>query len=66
MPGRAKPAYPGGGIDGGIAAFDRPVSDSADAIGGWATAGVGQKYGSGYGIKVKARWQGRIVDRMLE
>ena len=27
-------------------------SDIADAIGGWATAGVGQKYGSGYGLEV--------------
>ena len=38
-------------------------SDIADAIGGWATAGVGQKYGSGYGLEVKARWMERIVDR---
>ena len=36
-------------------------SDIADAIGGWATAGVGQKYGSGYGLEVKARWMERIV-----
>ena len=28
-------------------------SDIADAIGGWATAGVGQKYGSGYGLESK-------------
>jgi len=38
-------------------------SDIADAIGGWATAGVGQKYGSGYGLEVKARWMERIVVR---
>ena len=38
-------------------------SDIADAIGGWATAGVGQKYGSGYGLEVKARWMKRIVVR---
>ena len=36
-------------------------SDIADAIGGWATAGVGQKYGSGYGLEVKARWMERIA-----
>ena len=36
-------------------------SDIADAIGGWATAGVCQKYGSGYGLEVKARWMERIV-----
>ena len=36
-------------------------SDIADAIGGWATADVGQKYGSGYGLEVKARWMERIV-----
>ena len=36
-------------------------SDIADAIGGWATAGVGQKYGSGYGLEVKARWMDRIA-----
>ena len=36
-------------------------SDIADAIGGWATAGVGQKYGSGYGLEVKARWIDKIV-----
>ena len=34
-------------------------SDIADAIGGWATAGVGQKYGSGYGLEVKAKWMER-------
>ena len=38
-------------------------SDIADAIGGWATVGVGQKYGSGYGLEVKARWMERIVVR---
>ena len=29
--------------------------------GGWATAGVGQKYGSGYGLEAKARWMEGIV-----
>ena len=27
----------------------------------WATAGVGQKYGSGYGLEAKARWMEGIV-----
>ena len=38
-------------------------SDIADAIGGWATAGVGQKYGSGYGLEIKTKWMERIVVR---
>ena len=33
----------------------------SEADGGWATAGVGQKYGSGYGLEVKARWIRAIV-----
>ena len=37
------------------------TSDIADAIGGWATAGIGQRYGSGYGLEVNARWMERIV-----
>ena len=40
--------------------FECPL-DIADAIGGWATAGVPQKYGSGCGLEVKARWMERIV-----
>ena len=31
-------------------------SDMIDQIGGWSTAGVGQGYGEGYGIKVKMEW----------
>jgi integrase len=31
------------------------------AIGGWATAGVGNQYGTGYGLKVKAEWLERIA-----
>ena len=31
-------------------------SDMIDQIGGWRTAGVGQGYGEGYGIKVKMEW----------
>ena len=33
----------------------------AKVEGGWATAGLGQKYGSGYGLEVKARWMSVIV-----
>ena len=36
-------------------------SDIADAIGGWATVGVGQKYGSGYGLEIKTKWIARIT-----
>ena len=41
----------------------KPV-DKSPYINGWqqrATAGVGQKYGSGYGLEAKARWMERIV-----
>ena len=31
-------------------------SDMIDQIGGWSSAGVGQGYGEGYGIKVKMEW----------
>ena len=30
------------------------------AIGGWATTAVGNKYGRGYGLEVKAEWMSRI------
>ena len=36
-------------------------ADIADQIGGWATDGVGQGYGSGYPIEVLHRWLSRIV-----
>jgi hypothetical protein len=36
-------------------------SDIADQIGGWATEGVGQGYGSGYPIEVLHRWLSKIV-----
>jgi hypothetical protein len=36
-------------------------SDIIDAIGGWTTAGIGHKYGSGYDLAVKYRWM-----KMLE
>ena len=36
-------------------------SDSIDAIGGWKTFGVGQGYGSGYGLDVKYKWMNLIA-----
>ena len=38
-----------------------PPADIADQIGGWATDGVGQGYGSGYPIEVLHRWLSKIV-----
>lgn len=34
--------------------------DIVNEIGGWATSGVGQQYGDGYSLKVKARWMEKI------
>jgi hypothetical protein len=31
-----------------------------DAIGGWATSGIGQKYGTGYSLTIKNKWMERI------
>ena len=36
-------------------------SDIADQIGGWATDGVGQGYGSGYPIEVLMEWVKKMV-----
>ena len=36
-------------------------ADIADQIGGWATDGVGQGYGSGYPIEVLRRWLSKVV-----
>jgi len=36
-------------------------ADIANQIGGWATAGVGQGYGSGYPIEVLIEWMGKTV-----
>ena len=36
-------------------------SDVADQIGGWATEGVGQGYGSGYPIEVLLEWMEKVV-----
>ena len=38
-------------------------SDIIDAIGGWTTTGVGQRYGTGQPLKVKAKWMDRLVDQ---
>ena len=36
-------------------------SDIVDAIGGWTTEGIGQRYGTGYDLNVKAKWMGMIT-----
>ena len=36
-------------------------ADIADQIGGWATDGVGQGYGSGYPIEVLSEWTDTIA-----
>jgi len=36
-------------------------SDMIDQIGGWATAGVGQAYGEGYGLKNAKDYVGKLV-----
>ena len=36
-------------------------SDIIDAIGGWTTTGVGQRYGTGQPLEVKAKWM-RMID----
>ena len=38
-------------------------SDIIDAIGGWTTTGVGQRYGTGQPLEVKAKWMDRFVDQ---
>ena len=38
-------------------------SDVVDAIGGWATSGIGQKYGSGYSLAIKNKWMKRMEFR---
>ena len=35
--------------------------DIIDQLGGWAAAGVGQSYGSGYPLEVLAKWLGRTT-----
>ncbi|MGC6411815.1 MAG: DUF6538 domain-containing protein [Candidatus Puniceispirillaceae bacterium] len=36
-------------------------SDMIDQMGGWATAGVGERYGEGYCMKVKKKWLVAII-----
>ena len=43
-----------------LRAVDCPA-DMIDQIGGWATAGVGQAYGDGYGLDQKGKWMSAIV-----
>jgi integrase len=38
-------------------------SDMIDQIGGWATAGVGQAYGEGYGLDRKWEWLDKLMAR---
>ena len=38
-------------------------SDVVDAIGGWATSGIGQRYGTGYSLTIKNKWMKRIEFR---
>jgi integrase len=35
-------------------------SDIVDAIGGWTTEGIGQRYGKGYDLNVKTKWMEQI------
>lgn len=36
-------------------------SDIVDAIGGWTTEGIGQRYGQGYDLNVKAKWMRQLI-----
>ena len=36
-------------------------SDIIDAIDGWTTGGVGQAYGSGHSLEVKAKWMIKLL-----
>ena len=36
-------------------------SDIIDAIGGWTTTGVGQRYGTGQPLDVKAKWMDKLI-----
>ena len=36
-------------------------SDIIDAIGGWTTTGVGQRYGLGQPLDVKAKWMDKLI-----
>ena len=41
-------------------------TDIIDAIGGWATEGIGHKYGAGYDLGVKHRWISLICKNTIE
>ena len=36
-------------------------SDVVDAIGGWTTEGIGQRYGKGYDLNIKTKWMGMLA-----
>ena len=36
-------------------------SDIVDSLGGWTTEGIGQRYGKGYDLNVKAKWMEKIA-----
>ena len=36
-------------------------SDMIDTLGGWSTAGIGEKYGSGYDERLKCKWISKIA-----
>ena len=36
-------------------------SEIIDAIGGWISAGVGNRYGDGYPLEVKHKWMSKII-----
>ena len=36
-------------------------TDIIDAIGGWTTTGVGQRYGLGQPMDVKAKWMDKLI-----
>ena len=36
-------------------------SDIIDAIGGWSTEGVGQRYGVGFDLKLKTKWMKKLT-----
>jgi len=38
-------------------------SDIIDAIGGWTATGIGQRYGTGQPLGVKAKWMSLLVDQ---
>jgi hypothetical protein len=35
--------------------------DIVDAIGGWTTEGIGQRYGKGYNLNIKAKWMEKLL-----